>query len=790
MSPGLLTNGIALPLVAVLALVSMTSAWQDFTTCGKIPMDKSRIVGGKPTDEGDWPWMAKSWRYGPETDEGVSRCGASLIHPEWILTAAHCIKVLNDPSIHFQVFGSNTTVVADFSKNVQIVGVSEVYMHPNYTTWGATTTDWDIVVMKLKKAVTLDDYVSPVCLPTADMGENIFTPGMNATITGWGTTEQGGAQNPDLYEVTVPIVSQTDCQDYYADEEISERMICAGLDKGGKDSCQGDSGGPMVSKIVDTSDATLKDRWFQNGIVSWGYGCAQPEYPGVYARVSAFQDWLAPIFENNAGPTEKYGDNGCRLDEFMCKGLLCISHAGRCNGANNCFADTDELQCGTFGKFFDPMPGKWLNASVSSFHVDSDEDCAKQCIEWPAFNCFAFDTEKVGDKIICNLSDENVDTYDREASDDRMHYQLQTPAEYGVKEMTFDQQHNFLVTPRWMLVQGTSDSSWFIWNISPAAPENYNSLMFNFVGVRSLADESMECKTAADMNMVVIRSGVEVSSPVAAAFCLHELPETFRVMSAMARVEFYTKDPTMYGFMGEYNAVWYCADTKTTSPGTVSSPKYPSNYPANAQCGTLLQAPEGIKIHLNITTLLLEAPNKEGDCFDSLTVYNGPDSSSPELVKFCDSQAEDKVFETTSASNSFYLEFKSDYSSQKAGFKASYKFLTGPTNEELLDATLTNFKYGLTAMGIFFFCLTMVFIASIFTINARENGERAQIAKLKHKHSIVHAVPPQVIDTNIDWDKPSTSQAGSGSASGSHPDDYAEVNEVEGKTNPAYQSAE
>ena len=61
---------------------------------------------------------------------------------------------------------------------------------------------------------------------------------------------------------------------------------------------QGDSGGPMVSENPNT------EKWFQTGIVSWGYGCARADYPGVYARVSAFEDWLTPVFDGGE-PTSK-----------------------------------------------------------------------------------------------------------------------------------------------------------------------------------------------------------------------------------------------------------------------------------------------------------------------------------------------------------------------------------------------------------------------------------------------------------------------------------------------------
>jgi len=84
-------------------------------------------------------------------------------------------------------------------------------------------------------------------------------------------------------QVTVPIVSQSQCQSIY-ESQLTSNMLCAGYTEGGKDACQGDSGGPFVCNVHGT--------WELQGIVSWGYGCARPNHPGVYTRVTAFLNWI------------------------------------------------------------------------------------------------------------------------------------------------------------------------------------------------------------------------------------------------------------------------------------------------------------------------------------------------------------------------------------------------------------------------------------------------------------------------------------------------------------------
>ena len=91
-----------------------------------------------------------------------------------------------------------------------------------------------------------------------------------------------------LMQVDVPIVPQSQCKQAYS--SIHDSMICAGLSEGGKDSCQGDSGGPLVCEF--------NGRFFLEGVVSWGHGCAAPGKYGVYARVRYLRQWIDSTISN------------------------------------------------------------------------------------------------------------------------------------------------------------------------------------------------------------------------------------------------------------------------------------------------------------------------------------------------------------------------------------------------------------------------------------------------------------------------------------------------------------
>ncbi|XP_035693354.1 trypsin-like [Branchiostoma floridae] len=234
--------------------------------------DDNRIVGGEDASYGEFPLQVMILRGGPD---GSLMCGGSIIAERWIVTAAHCVDRQSAHRLGVSVGSHNLYSDDDDQENIQ---VKRVVQHEDYDD---RTIDNDIALLELETPITIGSHVGTVNLPDA---ESDVSGGTTCTVTGWGRTSEGGSLARVLQKVDVPVVDRDDCRDSYG-TWITDNMICAGLDQGGKDSCQGDSGGPMVCGQV-AGGATL------DGIVSWGYGCAEAGYPGVYTRVGNYVNWI------------------------------------------------------------------------------------------------------------------------------------------------------------------------------------------------------------------------------------------------------------------------------------------------------------------------------------------------------------------------------------------------------------------------------------------------------------------------------------------------------------------
>lgn len=241
-----------------------------------------RIVGGFAAQANYWPWQVLV-DIGPPID---SWCGGSLLSNQWVVTAAHCIFDNGQVVPASEVKVRAGTLLWD--SGGQQVGVQQVIKHPAYDSGSDNN---DIALLQLSSPLTLSAVVQPIVplLPSEEL--TLAANGRLATVTGWGDTGSS-SKATTLQQVSVPIISTASCRSsaFAYGNAITDNMFCAGYSFGGKDSCQGDSGGPLVVPNERGGYALA-------GVVSWGTGCAEARYPGVYTRVANYKSWL----ESNTG---------------------------------------------------------------------------------------------------------------------------------------------------------------------------------------------------------------------------------------------------------------------------------------------------------------------------------------------------------------------------------------------------------------------------------------------------------------------------------------------------------
>ncbi|XP_034537112.1 neurotrypsin [Notolabrus celidotus] len=245
---------------------------------------RRRIVGGDKTLRGEWPWQVSVWLRS-QSKGSHPLCGASLISPCWVLTAAHCFKRFGrDPSRYVLRLGDyHTEEQDDFERTLS---PERIVIHRKYHSQG---WEYDIALLRLKgtegNCVAFNPHTGAVCLPEA--GNRWEKRPAACVITGWGITDSEYSRT--LLQAWVPLLPAWRCKKRYGDR-FTGRMMCAGSlsERHRVDSCQGDSGGPLVCQGEG-------GRWVLTGVISWGHGCGNPSFPGVYTRVSRFLRWIDKV---------------------------------------------------------------------------------------------------------------------------------------------------------------------------------------------------------------------------------------------------------------------------------------------------------------------------------------------------------------------------------------------------------------------------------------------------------------------------------------------------------------
>eukprot|EP00062_Callorhinchus_milii_P007827 gi/632949836/ref/XP_007890381.1/ PREDICTED: granzyme K-like [Callorhinchus milii] len=220
------------------------------------------IIGGGKVKSHSRPYMTSI------QNNNSHVCGGTLIKPNWVLTAAHCVRYLKSKK-QTVVLGAQS--LSKKEKEKQFLKIKKKYQHPKFN-WDRFTND--IMLIELDGAAKITKSVDVLALPEMTNDVEAKT---KCTVAGWGKTKSKEISDI-LKEAKLPVIDRKTCRKNYQSLDITDNMICAGDKKGKKDACAGDSGGPLICKEGKKN--------VYRGIISNGKGCAVRNKPSICTRLS------------------------------------------------------------------------------------------------------------------------------------------------------------------------------------------------------------------------------------------------------------------------------------------------------------------------------------------------------------------------------------------------------------------------------------------------------------------------------------------------------------------------
>eukprot|EP01025_Chloroclados_australasicus_P024777 TRINITY_DN24862_c0_g1_i4.p1 TRINITY_DN24862_c0_g1~~TRINITY_DN24862_c0_g1_i4.p1 ORF type:complete len:585 (-),score=39.37 TRINITY_DN24862_c0_g1_i4:148-1902(-) len=258
----------------------------------------------------------------------VHFCGASLIAPDILLTAAHCVQEVaptaaRQGQLYLPIYASLAPLCRHLESSIvgspSRVRVSQYIIHPDYT---RVSLESDIALLKLDQSLSLSGpFARYKAVSNAEI-TGIPDPNQNSTlislsgvletnrdsltVIGYGDINPVESRSKEynvryMRSAKLQYVPDTLCRAMLENTSatrqlIPDKMLCAFSERA--DSCSGDSGGPLVITGVgqDLNEEESYEHDYQVGIVSWGPGEActivNRQFVGVYTELQSHVDWI------------------------------------------------------------------------------------------------------------------------------------------------------------------------------------------------------------------------------------------------------------------------------------------------------------------------------------------------------------------------------------------------------------------------------------------------------------------------------------------------------------------